>query len=230
MLTVTCPPLTESPFARRRRYLLQGGVSTAWAGVTPPSSLVLAHAQNRTPPIDCGLGLDRWVFAGCCEPLLAVGPSRRYLHSPCMGAWTRTPSRSPIARTRFFPGDIGLTLGFTRSAREKPLQCDFNRETRFRGCSHSLMFRLPCSLGPPIAPTAVVSHGAAGPFTPRNGPGVTPRNCGIATCLNRATDTAGLPPAGLRPCRPLQNPACITYARSWRPISSVASCAAASLG
>ncbi len=125
---VTCPPLTESPFARRRRYLLQGGVSTAWAGVTPPSSLVLAHAQNRTPPIDCGLGLDRWVFAGCCEPLLADGPSRRYLHNPCIGAWTRTPPRSPVARTRFFPGDIGLTLGFRRSAREKPLQCDFNRE------------------------------------------------------------------------------------------------------
>ena len=65
------------------------------------------------------------------------------------------------------------------------------------------MFRLPCSLDPPIAPTAVVTHGAAGPFTPRNGPEVAPRNCGIATCLNRATDTAGLSPAGPWPCRPL---------------------------
>jgi hypothetical protein len=28
-------------------------------------------------------------------------------------------------------------------------------------------------------------------------------NCGIATCLNRAIDMAGLSPAGLQPCRPL---------------------------
>jgi hypothetical protein len=31
------------------------------------------------------------------------------------------------------------------------------------------MFRLPCLLGPPVAPTAVcLAHRAAGPFTPRN--------------------------------------------------------------
>ncbi len=39
----------------------------------------------------------RWVFAGCCEPLLADGPSRRYLHDLCLGAWTPTPPRSPGA-------------------------------------------------------------------------------------------------------------------------------------
>jgi len=32
------------------------------------------------------------VFAGCCEPLLGVGASRRYLHTPCIGAWSHTPS------------------------------------------------------------------------------------------------------------------------------------------
>ncbi len=180
--------------------------STTSESVTPPSSLIWAHAQDRTPLIDYGLGLDRWVFAGCCEPLLADGPSRRYLHSPCMGAWTHAPPRSPVARARYFPGDIGLTRDPRRSARELIPAMRLRQGGYFRGCSHSLMFRLPCSLGPPIAPTAVVTHGAAGPFTPRNGPGVTPRNCGIATCLNRATDTAGLPPAGLWPCRPLHGP------------------------
>jgi len=30
--------------------------------------------------------------------------------------------------------------------------------------------------------------------------------CGIATCLNRATGTTGLSPAGLRPCRLLRGP------------------------
>ena len=31
-------------------------------------------------------------------------------------------------------------------------------------------------------------------------------SCGIATCLNRAIGTAGLSPAGWRPCRPLHCP------------------------
>ena len=46
-------------------------------------------------------------------------------------------------------------------------------------------------------------HRAAGPSTPRNEPEVTLRNCGIATCLNRAIDMAELSSAGLWPCRPL---------------------------
>jgi len=43
----------------------------------------------------------------------------------------------------------------------------------FRGCSHSFMFRLPCLLDPPTAPTAPLSRWAAGPFTPRIGHAVT---------------------------------------------------------
>ena len=74
-----------------------------------------------------------------------------------------------------------------------------------RGCRHSVMFRLPCLLDPPIAPTAAALfvRTAAGPFTPRNEPGITPRSCGIATCLIRAIGTVGLSPTGLWPCRPL---------------------------
>ena len=55
-----------------------------------------------------------------------------------------------------------------------------------------------------VAPTAeAYSLRAAGPFTPRNEHEVTHMSCGIATCLNRAIDMAGLSPAGLQPCRPL---------------------------
>jgi len=115
---IQCPLLTESPFAHRRCYLLRDDLQVAWTGVTLPSQLIRAHAQNRIPLIDYGLGLDRRVFAGCCEPLLVDGPSRRYLRNLYMGAWTHTPSRSRSAFTRFFPGDIGLTFGLTRSARE----------------------------------------------------------------------------------------------------------------
>jgi hypothetical protein len=76
----------------------------------------------------------------------------------------------------------------------------------FRGCSNSLMFKLPYSLGPQIAPTAIPTlyeHRAAGPFTPRNGQTITRPNCGIATCPNRSIDTMGLSPTRLRPCWPL---------------------------
>jgi len=51
------------------------------------------------------------------------------------------------------------------------------------------------------------SHRAAGPYTPRNGRAVSRSNCGIATCLNRATDAfcgASHPELLLR--RPLRPP------------------------
>ena len=77
----------------------------------------------------------------------------------------------------------------------------------FRGCSHFVIFRLTCLLDPQVAPTAEAhSLRAAGPFTPRNEHVVTHMSCGIATCLNRAIDMAGLSPAGLQPCRPLPRP------------------------
>ncbi len=62
--------------------------------------------------------LIKKVFAGCCLPLLEVGPSRHYLCNPCVGDWTHTPPCSSGALTRFFPKDIGLTSQETRSAHE----------------------------------------------------------------------------------------------------------------
>jgi hypothetical protein len=91
------------------------------------------------------------------KPLLGDGPSRHYLCNPCIGAWTPTPQCSPGALARFFPGDNGLT--------SDPPQADSAHQTLpimqlqpgilFRGCSSaSGGFRLPCSLDPPVAPTA----------------------------------------------------------------------------
>jgi len=99
-----------------------------------------------------------------CWPL-----PRRYLRIPCIGAWTPTPPRPSGASTCFFPESIGLTSRFTSSARETIPAMQLSAGERFRSCSHSVMFRLPCLLGPPVAPTAVgFAHRAAGPFTPRN--------------------------------------------------------------
>jgi hypothetical protein len=62
------------------------------------------------------VSLFRQAFAGCYEPLLEDGPSRRYLCDPCIGAWVRTPPRLVGALVRFFPSSIGLPLGSRGSA------------------------------------------------------------------------------------------------------------------
>ena len=59
--------------------------------------------QTCCPPSGFGLGLARKVFAGCCQPLLGTGPSRRYLcrsFSTCLDHYSGCPQG---ARTRFFP-------------------------------------------------------------------------------------------------------------------------------
>src|SRR5712692_9422536 len=54
--------------------------STTSKGVTPSSSLLRAHAPNQFPPPDFVYPhLFPAVLAGCCEPLLGTGSSRRYL-------------------------------------------------------------------------------------------------------------------------------------------------------
>ena len=92
--------------------------------------------------------LMRRVFAGCCHPLLVVGPSRHYPRNPCGGDWTHTPPCPPGACTHFFPGGVGLTSRETRSAHESIPAMRLQQGAVFRGCSHSLMFSLPHSLDP----------------------------------------------------------------------------------
>ncbi len=116
-------PLPETGVTRLRVVS-----TTTSEGITPPSSLLRAHAPHHNPLADFVFCLYLPVCAGCGEPLLEGGGSRRYLHNPCIGAWVRTPSRLPGAGTRFFPGNFGLTHGKRRSAREQSsLQCDFYR-------------------------------------------------------------------------------------------------------
>lgn len=108
-------------------------------------------------------------------PLLGVGLSRRYLLNLSMGAWTHTPPRFSGAFSRFFPDNIGLTSVSTGSARWTPHHnSNFYDGHRFRGCSHSIMFRLPYLPGPQIAPTSIARrYRAARPFTPRKERAVT---------------------------------------------------------
>src|SRR5450759_498739 len=120
------------------------------------------------------------------------------------------PRRVPPVLTRFFPADIGLRSDLKRSA-HKTSQCNFYRGVTFRGCRYSLMFRLPRSLGPQIAPTGASSRlrGSRAVYTTQP-PGSLPTpGRGIASHPTRATDAAGLSPAELQPCRLL--PDCLLY-------------------
>jgi hypothetical protein len=141
------------------------GLVPVSAGITPPFSLLPAHAPDRNPLASFGPSkgcLVRRVFAGCDVPLLGVGPSRRYLHSLCVGAWTLTPRRLFGALARFFPKNIGLTLDLRGSARSVNHQYTILMAHAFRGCSHFFMFRLPHLLDPPIVPTAGTLPGPPG--------------------------------------------------------------------
>jgi len=123
------------------------------AGTTPPSSLLQAHAPILNPPTAYGRGLDRRVFAGCCQPPLGVGPSRRCLCESVSACLNPYPGRSCGARTRFFPQNNGLPDVMTRSALGNTRTAISVRRL-FRGCSYSIIFRPADLLAPPIAPTA----------------------------------------------------------------------------
>ncbi len=117
------------------------------------------------------------VFAGCRQSLLGDGPSRHYLSNPCVGAWTPTPQCSPGALARFFPEDNGLTSDVTRLAHQTLPAMQLPQGISFRGCSHSLMFRLPRSLDPQVAPTAEEQspQGSRAVYTTHNSVDCLPR-------------------------------------------------------
>ena len=127
--------------------------STTSEGITPPSSLIRAHAPDQNPPPAFGFPIQR-VFAGCCQSLLGDGPSRRYLCNPCVGAWTLTPGCLSGASVRFFPESYSLTPVAPSSAHPTTAAMQLQRRPLFRGGSHSVMFRLLCLLAPQVAPTA----------------------------------------------------------------------------
>src|SRR5260370_11109037 len=70
------------------------------------------------------------------------------------------------------------------------------------------MFRIHNSLGPQVAPTGRPQSvlGGRAIYTRPNAESLPAPSTGIATCLIRATGTAGLAPAGLRPCLLLPSP------------------------
>jgi len=155
---------------------------------------------NALPPPSVPLGLR--VFADCCESLLDIGPSRRYLCESFSACLDPYPGGSCGACTRFFPHDNGLPDVRTRSA-PSHIHTATSVWACFRGCNHSLMFRPADLLATPIAPTAVpLGTGQPWLLPPRLSRFVTSPSSGYANRPFRATDGKGtFTPQDPQPCR-----------------------------
>jgi hypothetical protein len=145
----------QSPFARAGCYPSRRDLKNL-VGRHYPAFVAPTDSCADPKPSSClGIPLVHQVFAGCCQPLLGVGPSRRYLCESFPTCLDPYPGGSCAARTRFFAQDDGLRRGSTGSAPSNLPTQQFQRGTSLRGCSHSLMFRPVGLLATPIAPTAV---------------------------------------------------------------------------
>ena len=74
-----CPPCTESPFAPSGRYPSGGGLSRHLERHYPSLIAHTGSCARPTPSHSLRPRPRSWVLAGCCQPLLGIGPSRRYL-------------------------------------------------------------------------------------------------------------------------------------------------------
>jgi hypothetical protein len=123
--------------------------------------------RSRSALPSFGLSLVRGVSAGCYQPLLPTGPSRRYLCEsfpgclgPCHGGTAECTCLFLPPRHRPSPVHYrGRLPAFPRPKR-------FHDGSPFRDCSHSFMFRPPSLLASPIVPTpATYRRRAAEAFT-----------------------------------------------------------------
>src|SRR5882672_8282991 len=81
---------------------------TASKGVTLSSLLLRAHAPARLPSAYFSLGLVWRIFAGYCQFLLRVGPSRRYLRETLLGCLDLCHGGIRSALARYFLHIVGL--------------------------------------------------------------------------------------------------------------------------
>jgi hypothetical protein len=132
-------------------------------GRIPPlgRTLLLRHRtyglmrQSRLPLLYFGFSLVGGVFAGCYQPLLPAGPSRRYLCesfprclAPCSGGPKECSCLFLPPCHRPSPIQDGSASHYLPRTRLFTVA--------FRSCRHSLMFRPLVLLTSPIVPTSAV--------------------------------------------------------------------------
>jgi hypothetical protein len=126
------PPSAQSPFAHLGCYPPCRAVSPHVSG---HYSAFIATTNSCASPKPSGClqsPLGQPVFAGCCQPRLGVGPSRRYLCESFPACLDPYPGCPRGALARFFPRDNGLPAPLTRSALgNAPYHRDFGTGVNF---------------------------------------------------------------------------------------------------
>jgi len=174
-----CPPFTESPFARSRCYLLRCHVYARHQRALP-----LLHSSYwlmRRPNPSCRLGLNlvRQVFVDCCKSLLGRWPFPTLSLQSLRRCLDPYPAVSFKCTCPLLPGRQRPHLKRHRFGTPKILPAmQLQQGSASRGCSHSVMFRLPRSLDPQIAPTAeaLSLQGSRAVYTTHSSVGCLPRD------------------------------------------------------
>ena len=115
-------------------------------------SYELMRRSNPLPP--SSVPLIRRVFAGCHQSLLRIGPSRCYLHRSFRRCLDPYPGGFPWCSLPFLPMESSAfsNLSLDRLSHHAPVK-RLLTGPRFRGCSHSVMFRPQPLLVTLVAPT-----------------------------------------------------------------------------
>jgi hypothetical protein len=152
------PPSAQSPFAFPGRYPSKRGVQRHVGG---RYSSFVAHTGScvrPTPSRLLWLSLVWRVFAGCCQPLLVDGPSRRYLCGSFPGCLDLSHGGPRGAHGRYFPPGVGLPRALPTG--RQPTTICFKRlhaGPHFAGCRHSLRSGLQVCLPPRSSPPLRIS-------------------------------------------------------------------------
>jgi hypothetical protein len=133
-------PSAQSPFARARCYRARRGLSGPRQQVLPRLPRSYGLMRQSSPLLVPRSYPQHPVCAGCCQPLLGEGPSRRSLCVSFPACLDPYPGSAWSASTRCFLHDIGLPLVRTGSALSKARTAISVRRPS-RGGSPFSMFR-----------------------------------------------------------------------------------------
>ena len=210
-LTIVGPPSAQSSFACHQRYSCQGGVPHHLEG----HYLLLLRSyelmRQTCSLLRIGVStLSPAVLAGCCEPLLGTGSSRRYLRNSFLRCLVLNPDGPTECTCLFLPRCHRPSLDPSQVGLPFYPRTRFSA-VRFRGCHRTVLtFKPPSLLVSQIAPTATHFAGRPRLLLPGRTCFVTSARTGYAIRLLQAIDgerTFTFP--DLRPCRLLQGPSLI---------------------
>jgi hypothetical protein len=154
----------RAPLHGSRCYLSRQGVLHPVSRLYPAFLAPTGSCANPKPSPRLGITLAHGVFTGCYQPLLGVGPSRRYLCESFPTCLDPYPGGPQGAFTRFFPQGIGLPRSCSGSALHNILDSHFSPGGLFGAAAISSCSGPPSLLATQVAPTATPFPGVGQPW------------------------------------------------------------------